>query len=271
MSSVRPSTAQFDLLSTAPATSSGCGRKRVAGGHADGGHALEAAEHLLVLQLLVGEPDQRFERDLVAERVVAAELGGLGADEALDQGEHVGVGAALDLRQQARLGRLQEGELVDLRQAVGQELLAEVEAAAADDVAVDVPADALGRLDAAGVAVDVLRLGGGGNGVGDGSVHGGDAFVVVVGREDSGAQVVGQLGADVGDLGLAADLGGDAADLRAVQAEVAQGAVVERMQRRGGRPAQAAGGARRRSGGDRAAIRRGEDGPAAGGAGRRRV
>ena len=35
------------------------------------------------------------------------------------------------------------------------------------------------------------------------------------------------------------DLGGDAADLRAVEAEIAQGAVVERVQRFGGRLAQA--------------------------------
>ena len=46
-------------------------------------------------------------------------------------------------------------------------------AAAADDVAVDVPADALGRLDSAGVAVGgVLRRRDGGDGVGDGCVHG---------------------------------------------------------------------------------------------------
>ena len=52
----------------------GLRQERVARGHADGGHALEAAEQLLVLQLLVGEAHQRLERDLVAEPVVAAEL-----------------------------------------------------------------------------------------------------------------------------------------------------------------------------------------------------
>ncbi len=105
-----------------------------------------------MLQLLVGQAHQRFERDLVAEPVTAADLQHLGADEALDQREHVGVGAALHLREQALLVGRQERQLRDLRQAVGQELLAEVELAAADHVAVGVPADALGDFDALGVA-----------------------------------------------------------------------------------------------------------------------
>ncbi len=50
-----------------------------------------------MLQLLVAEPDQRFERNLIAEPVVAAQLQHLGADKAFDQSEHAGVGAALDL------------------------------------------------------------------------------------------------------------------------------------------------------------------------------
>ena len=68
-----------------------------------GDHRLEAAEQLLVLELLVGQAHQRLERDLVAEPVTAADLEHLGADEALDQREHVGVGAALHLREQALL------------------------------------------------------------------------------------------------------------------------------------------------------------------------
>jgi hypothetical protein len=46
----------------------------------------------------------------------------------------------------------QERQVADLRQPVGHELLAEVELAAADDVAVDVPADALAGFDALGIA-----------------------------------------------------------------------------------------------------------------------
>ena len=65
--------------------------------------ALDAAEELLVLELLVGEAHQRLERRLVAEPVVAADLEDLGADVALDQAEDVGVGAALDLAQQPSL------------------------------------------------------------------------------------------------------------------------------------------------------------------------
>ena len=128
------------------------GQEGVAGGHARSHHHFQAAEQLLVLQLLVGQAHQRLERDLVTQAVVAAQLGGLGADEALDQREHVRVGAALNVRQQALFGGRQEREGLDLRQAVGQELAAVVEFAAADHVAVDVPAHALGDFDGLGIA-----------------------------------------------------------------------------------------------------------------------
>ena len=72
--------------------------------------ALDAAEELLVLELLVGEAHEGLERHLVAHPVVAAHLEDLGADEALDEAEHVGVGAALDLAEEALLGPGEEGE-----------------------------------------------------------------------------------------------------------------------------------------------------------------
>ena len=135
--------------------------------HALGHEPLDAAEQLLVLQLLVGEADQRFERGLIAEPVVAADLEHLRADEALDQAEHVGVGAALHLAQKARFARAQKIQLVDARQAVGQELVTQVELAAANHVAVDVPANSLGDFDALGIARGV-----GGDG---GGLHGGSS------------------------------------------------------------------------------------------------
>ena len=76
----------------------------IAGGQDVADHRVDAAEQLLVLQLLVAEADQRLERDLVAEPVVAAQLEHLGVDEALDQAEDVGVGAALDLAHEPLLG-----------------------------------------------------------------------------------------------------------------------------------------------------------------------
>ena len=85
------STAQVDLERTTPATSFGCGRKAVAGGHAVGGEALDAAEERLVLELLVGEAHERLEGDLVAHPVLAARFQHLGGDEALHQAEHVRV------------------------------------------------------------------------------------------------------------------------------------------------------------------------------------
>ena len=46
------------------------------------------------------------------KRVLAAERRDLGADEALDQAEDVGVGAALHLAEQPLVGRAQEIQLV---------------------------------------------------------------------------------------------------------------------------------------------------------------
>ena len=65
---VRASTAQVDLPSTNAATSLACGDERVARGHVRGHQRFDAAEQLLVLELLVREADERLERDLVAER-----------------------------------------------------------------------------------------------------------------------------------------------------------------------------------------------------------
>ncbi len=60
-------------------------------------HRLDAAKQRLVLQLLVAEPNQRLERNLVAETVILAQFKDLGSDEALDQPKDIGIGAALDL------------------------------------------------------------------------------------------------------------------------------------------------------------------------------
>ena len=104
-----------------------------------------------MLQLFVGEANQRLECVLVAQPVVAAHLEDLGAYEALDQTEDVGIRASLDLRQQATLVGAEKRQPVNERQSVGQEFLGEVEFAAANHVAIDVPVDALGYLDALGV------------------------------------------------------------------------------------------------------------------------
>ena len=58
-----------------------------------------------MLQFLVAEPDQRLERELVAEPIVAADFQDLGGDEPLDQPEHLGVSAPLDLADEALLIR----------------------------------------------------------------------------------------------------------------------------------------------------------------------
>ena len=89
-----------------------------------GHHRLDAAEQRLVLELLVGEADQRLERDLVAERVLAADLEHLGADEALDQAEQVRVGAALHLARAAALcGRLRNASSSTSERPRGRKVL----------------------------------------------------------------------------------------------------------------------------------------------------
>ena len=109
-----------------------------------------------MLELLVAEADQGFERRLVPEPVIAAHFEHLRVDEALDQTEQVGVGAALHLAQQAALGLTKETELIDFRQSTGEEPLCKVELPAADHVGVDVPADALGGADGARIPAAVI-------------------------------------------------------------------------------------------------------------------
>ena len=60
-------------------------------------HRVDAAEQRLMLQLLIAEPDQRLERNLVAEPVIVAQFQDLGVDEAFNQSKDVGIGTALDL------------------------------------------------------------------------------------------------------------------------------------------------------------------------------
>src|SRR5215469_3490861 len=103
-----------------------------------------------MLQLLIAEPYQRFERGLVAEPMIAAQLKDLGIDKTLDQAEHVGVGAALNLAEIALLFRSEEGERARQGEDVREKLICEIEPPATDDVGLDVPANSLGGGNAAG-------------------------------------------------------------------------------------------------------------------------
>ena len=61
-------------------------------------HRVDATEQRLVLELLVAEPNQRLQRNLISEPVIVAQLQHLGVDETLDQPEDVGIGPALDVQ-----------------------------------------------------------------------------------------------------------------------------------------------------------------------------
>ena len=132
--------------------------ERVAGGHALGAHALDAAEQLLMLDLFVAEPHHRFQRVLIAQPVVAAHLEHLRRDKAFDQAEDVGVRTALNLTELSLLVSREEVETIDLRQTVGQELLGEIERAPAYHISIDVPTNALGDRDGLGVTIGVVDM-----------------------------------------------------------------------------------------------------------------
>src|SRR6478735_4199929 len=89
--------------------------------------------------------------------MLATDVHDLGADETLAQSEHVGIRASLNLAQQTCFRLIQKLQPRRKRQAVGKEFLREVEAAAANDIAIDVPANALRYLDALGVATVSAR------------------------------------------------------------------------------------------------------------------
>ena len=115
------------------------GHLAVAHRHLLADHLLHAAEQLLVLDLLVREAHQRFERVLVVEHVSAALVEHLGADEALDQAEDVGIGAALDLAEQPCIVRGEKGEPIHAATARRAGTCGEVEVAVPQQVAIDLP------------------------------------------------------------------------------------------------------------------------------------
>jgi hypothetical protein len=102
-------------------------------------HRVDAAEQRLVLQLLITEPNQRLERNLVAEPMIVAQFQDLGIDEALDQPKDVGVGASLDLAHEPFFIRRQGPERIRKREPVREELVSGIEAAPPDHVLLDAP------------------------------------------------------------------------------------------------------------------------------------
>ena len=81
------------------------------------------AKQFLVLELLLGEPQQRAGPDLVPIDILQGLLGYGGDDELLHEGEDVAVGVAHDLIHLEFLGVVQTSDIVDAAQPVGQEAL----------------------------------------------------------------------------------------------------------------------------------------------------
>ncbi len=121
-------------------------------GHRIRGQQFDTAEQFLMLQFFIREANDGFQRGLIAEGVIPADLEHLRADETLHQPEHVGVRAALHLRHQQPLRRVQERQTVHLRESVRQELVGRVEVTAANHIEVDIPADPTRHFNAFRVA-----------------------------------------------------------------------------------------------------------------------
>src|SRR5262249_7507786 len=97
-------------------------------------------------------------RDLVAKPLARRQLERLGADVTLDQPEQTGVRAALHVTHRALFLRREERQVVHLRVAIRQELALKIELTAAKQLGIDVPAHALGSLDAARIAGAIAVL-----------------------------------------------------------------------------------------------------------------
>jgi hypothetical protein len=110
-----------------------------------------------VFQLLVAEPYERLERNLVAEPVILAQFQNLGIDETLDQTKHIGVGAALYLTDEPLFVGRQRRERIRQRKPVWKKLIGGIEAAPPDHILVDVPTNPLGRLNAACIPFAAVR------------------------------------------------------------------------------------------------------------------
>ena len=82
-----------------------------------------------MLQFLIAEPNQRFERDLVAEPVIMAQFQHLGIDEALDQPKDIGVRSPLDLADESLFAGRQGREGGSQRKPIRKELVGSIEAA----------------------------------------------------------------------------------------------------------------------------------------------
>jgi hypothetical protein len=120
-----------------------------------GDQVLHAAKEMLVLDLFVAEPDQGFQLGLIAKPMILAQLQDLGIHIALQQAEHVGIGAALNLADKAHLLRRQVWKFRSLGKPVGKKAMRGIKASAFDDV-LNAPTHPLGHLDATGIAEYIL-------------------------------------------------------------------------------------------------------------------
>ncbi len=105
-----------------------------------------------MLELFVRESHETFDARPILEPMRARELERLRADEPLGHPEHRGIRAALNLAPHASLLGREKRHVARSTQAIRQELAAEIEAAAPEDIRVDVPAHAFRSFDAALIA-----------------------------------------------------------------------------------------------------------------------
>lgn len=107
-------------------------------------HPAHRLEELLVLDLLLGEPQQRPHGEAIAVNVRLGPLGDRRDDVLLDEQEQVGVAGAPRLIESQPLVGRQERDVVDPSDPIGQEPLREVELQAGGHIG-EVPVHSLGR------------------------------------------------------------------------------------------------------------------------------
>ena len=136
------------LLQHRPRHCAGIPGKGVSVRHAGRHHGLDAAEKLLVFQFLVAETHQGFQRHLVPQPMVPADLQDFGDNKAFHESEHVGVGAPLDPAQPLLVAFLQKIQGIRLGKTVRKELLGKIKCPSPQYIPIDVPTNSFRAFDA---------------------------------------------------------------------------------------------------------------------------
>jgi hypothetical protein len=106
-----------------------------------------------MLHLLIAESNQGFQGDLVSQPMIPGDLQNFTHDKTFHKAEHIGIGASLNLAQEALFILSEKIQPVDFGDAVREKFLGEIELTPPDDVFIDIPADFLGNFNTLGITL----------------------------------------------------------------------------------------------------------------------